>query len=72
MAVALAPEAAVSTKEVAVQLVDVTKVFGSGEQAVVFVYQRLQLGQPLVDFFALLIKEVGHEHVLSLGDGFTS
>ena len=37
MAVALAPEAAVSTKDVAVQLVDVTKVFGSGEQAVVAV-----------------------------------
>jgi NitT/TauT family transport system ATP-binding protein len=37
MVVAIAPEAAVSTREVAVQLVDVTKVFGRGEQAVVAV-----------------------------------
>ena len=37
MVVAIAPEAAVSTREVAVQLVDVAKVFGRGEQAVVAV-----------------------------------
>ena len=37
MAVAIAPEAAVSSREVAVQLVDVTKVFGSGAQAVLAV-----------------------------------
>jgi NitT/TauT family transport system ATP-binding protein len=37
MAVALAPDAPVSPKDVAVRLVDVTKVFGSGEQAVVAV-----------------------------------
>jgi len=37
MALALVPEAAVSTKQVAVQLVDVTKVFGTGAQAVLAV-----------------------------------
>jgi NitT/TauT family transport system ATP-binding protein len=37
MAVAVAAETAVSTKDVAVQLVDVTKVFGTGAQAVVAV-----------------------------------
>jgi NitT/TauT family transport system ATP-binding protein len=37
MAVAVAPEAEASTRGVAVQLVDVTKVFGSGAQAIVAV-----------------------------------
>jgi NitT/TauT family transport system ATP-binding protein len=37
VAVAIAPEAAVSSRDVAVQLADVTKVFGSGAQAVLAV-----------------------------------
>ena len=37
MAVALAPVAEATSRTVAVQLVDVTKVFGTGSQAVVAV-----------------------------------